>query len=173
MRHLLFICLLLFCVACEENESVDPTIMPEATTTGANTFGCLVDGWVYTSGRWGMPSAEYLEREEGSSVTVSAQVGLGSYIRFTIADPKEGETLPYVNLSFENQNMEDGKVYISRMSDGVFSGTFEGGRITEGRWREMLTEAPSFMRIYPPSLLMKLLISSRLIRCDWWTRRKW
>ena len=64
MRHLLFICLLLFCVACEENESVDPTIMPEATTTGANTFGCLVDGWVYTSGRWGMPSAEYLEREE-------------------------------------------------------------------------------------------------------------
>lgn len=39
MRHLLFICLLLFCVACEENESVDPTIMPEATTTGANTFG--------------------------------------------------------------------------------------------------------------------------------------
>ena len=113
MRHLLFICLLLFCVACEENESVDPTIMPEATTTGANTFGCLVDGWVYTSGRWGMPSAEYLEREEGSSVTVSAQVGLGSYIRFTI---------------------EDGKVYISRMSDGVFSGTFEGGRITEGRF---------------------------------------
>ena len=103
MRHLLFICLLLFCVACEENESVDPTIMPEATTTGANTFGCLVDGWVYTSGRWGMPSAEYLEREEGSSVTVSAQVGLGSYIRFTIADPKEGETLPYVNLCFENQ----------------------------------------------------------------------
>lgn len=101
MRHLLFICLLLFCVACEENESVDPTIMPEATTTGANTFGCLVDGWVYTSGRWGMPAAEYLEREEGSSVTVSAQVGLGSYIRFTIADPKEGETLPYVNLSLK------------------------------------------------------------------------
>ena len=98
MRHLLFICLLLFCVACEENESVDPTIMPEATTTGANTFGCLVDGWVYTSGRWGMPSAEYLEREEGSSVTVSAQVGLGSYIRFTIADPKEGETLPYLKI---------------------------------------------------------------------------
>ena len=108
--------------------------MPEATTTGANTFGCLVDGWVYTSGRWGLPVAEYLEWEEGSSMTVSAQVGLGSCIRFTIADPKEGETLPYVNLSFENQNMEDGKVYISRMSGGVFSGTFEGGRITEGRF---------------------------------------
>ena len=52
MRHLLFICLLLFCVACEENESVDPTIMPEATTTGANTFGCLVDGCgIFGAGR--------------------------------------------------------------------------------------------------------------------------
>lgn len=126
MRHLLFICLLLFCVACEENESVDPTIMPEATTTGANTFGCLVDGWVYTSGRWGMPAAEYLEREEGSSVTVSAQVGLGSYIRFTIADPKEGETLPYVNLSFENQNMEEGNglhlPYVGRRVQRHFRG---------------------------------------------------
>ena len=114
MRHLLFICLLLFCVACEENESVDPTIMPEATT----------------------------------SVTVSAQVGLGSYIRFTIADPKEGETLPYVNLSFENQNMEDGKVYISRMSDGVFSGTFEGGRITEGRFDLKYTDRGSVLHAY-------------------------
>lgn len=134
MRHLLFICLLLFCVACEENESVDPTIMPEATTTGANTFGCLVDGWVYASGRWGLPVAEYWEGEEGSEMTISVQTGLDSYIRFTIVDPKQGETLPYGNASFENQKMEDGKVYISRMSDGVFSGTFEGGRITKGRF---------------------------------------
>ena len=52
MRHLLFICLLLFCVACEENESVDPTIMPEATTTGANTFGCLVDGGCLLRNIW-------------------------------------------------------------------------------------------------------------------------
>ena len=87
MRHLLFICLLLFCVACEENESVDPTVMPEATTTGANTFGCLVDGWVYTSGRWGLPVAEYWEREEGSGMTVSAQVGLGSFIVLRLPTP--------------------------------------------------------------------------------------
>ena len=46
MRHLLFICLLLFCVACEENESVDPTIMPEAWLTAgciqAAGGGCLL-----------------------------------------------------------------------------------------------------------------------------------
>lgn len=27
-----------------------------------------------------------------------------------------------------------GKVHITRMSDGIFSGTFEGDRITEGRF---------------------------------------
>ena len=134
MRHILFLCLMFFCIACEENESVDPTLMPEATTTGANTFGCLVDGWVYVSGRWGLPAAEYTQLEDSIGMTVSAQVGFGSYLRFTIANPKQGETLPYTDVSFDNQNMGDGKVHITRMSDGIFSGTFEGDRITKGRF---------------------------------------
>ena len=134
MRHILFLCLMFFCTACEENESVDPTIMPEATTVGANTFGCLVDGWVYVSGRWGLPAAEYTQLEDSTGMTVSAQVGFGSYLRFTIANPKQGETLPYTDVSFDNQNMGDGKVHITRMSDGIFSGTFEGDRITKGRF---------------------------------------
>lgn len=134
MRHLLFICLLFLCVACEENESVDPTIMPEATTVGANTFGCLIDGWVYAGGRWGLPTAEYTLMEDRASITVSAQVGFDSYLRFSIANPQPGETLPCTNVSFDNQNIGEGKVYITRMSDGVFSGTFEGGRITKGRF---------------------------------------
>ena len=42
MRHLLFICLLLFCVACEENESVDPTIIPGRIHLVAwLTAGCI------------------------------------------------------------------------------------------------------------------------------------
>ncbi len=37
------------CCSCDrEDFSADPTIMPPATQTGANTFGCLIDGWVYT-----------------------------------------------------------------------------------------------------------------------------
>ena len=37
------------CCACDgEDFSADPTLMPPATQTGANTFGCLIDGWVYT-----------------------------------------------------------------------------------------------------------------------------
>mgnify|MGYP000727257653 FL=1 len=34
------------CCACDgEDFSADPTLMPPATQTGANTFGCLIDGW--------------------------------------------------------------------------------------------------------------------------------
>lgn len=134
MKHILFICLLFFCIACEENKSVDPTLMPEATATGTNTFGCLVDGWVSVSGRWGLPVAEFTQLEDSTSMTVSAQIGFDSYLRFSIPNPKQGETLPYTNVSFDNQKIGDGKVRITRMSDGIFSGTFEGDRITEGRF---------------------------------------
>lgn len=134
MKYILSIFLLLFCIACEENKSVDPTIMPEATTTGANTFGCLLDGWVYVGGRWDMPAAEYAQLPDSSSMTISAKVGFDSYLRFTIANPKQGETLPYTNVVFDNQTIEDGKVHITRMSDGIFSGTFEGERLTKGRF---------------------------------------
>ena len=38
------------CCACDgEDFSADPTLMPPATQTGANTFGCLIDGWVSVS----------------------------------------------------------------------------------------------------------------------------
>ena len=134
MKHILFICLLFFCVACDENESVDPTVMPEATTIGANTFGCLVDGWVYVGGRWGLPAAEYVQLADSTGMTVSAQVGFDSYLRFSIANPKQGETLPYTNVFFDNQKIGEGKVHITHMSGGVFSVTFEGDRITKGRF---------------------------------------
>lgn len=134
MKHLIVICLLFCCIACEENRSVDPTLIPEATTTGANTFGCLVDGWVYVSGRWGLPTAEFIQLEDSSGMTVSAEVGFDSYLRFTIANPQQGETLPYTHASFDNQVIGDGTIHITRMSDGTFSGTFEGDRITKGRF---------------------------------------
>lgn len=134
MKHILFICLLFFCIACEENKSVDPTLMPEATTTGENTFGCLIDGWVYVSGRWGLPAAEFIQMEDSAGMTVSAQVGFDSYVSFTIANPQQGETLPCTNMTFENQTIGDGKVHIARMSGGIFSGTFESDRITKGRF---------------------------------------
>lgn len=38
--------------SCTEDESIDITVLPSATTTGANTFGCLMDGWIYVGGRY-------------------------------------------------------------------------------------------------------------------------
>ena len=33
--------------SCTEDESIDITVLPSVTSTGANTFGCLMDGWIY------------------------------------------------------------------------------------------------------------------------------
>ena len=81
-----------------------------------------------------LPVAEFTQLEDSTGMTISAQIGFDSYLRFSIPNPKQGETLPYTNVSFDNQKIGDGKVHITRMSDGIFSGTFEGDRITEGRF---------------------------------------
>jgi hypothetical protein len=38
--------------SCRNNKLIDVTVLPEPTETGAQTFGCLVDGWVYVGGRY-------------------------------------------------------------------------------------------------------------------------
>ena len=124
MKHILFICLLFFCIACEENKSVDPTLMPEATATGTNTFGCLVDGWVSVSGRWGVPVAEFTQLEDSTGMTISAQIGFDSYLRFSIPNPKQGETLPYTNVSFDN---------LRAMGAFLISAEKQNGKITKLR----------------------------------------
>ncbi|WP_321335372.1 hypothetical protein [uncultured Bacteroides sp.] len=135
MKHLLFICTLLLCIACKEDKSVDPTIMPQATTSGQNTFGCVIDGWLYASGRWGIPTASYIiEGENDTEITINAEVNFSSYIHFIIINPKQGETTSYTDASFDTQSLEDGNVYITRMSDGIISGTFKGTRMLEGRF---------------------------------------
>ena len=67
-------------------------------------------------------------------VEIGAIVRCESESNYTTFYLKSGETLPYTNVSFDNQKIGDGKVHITRMSDGIFSGTFEGDRITEGRF---------------------------------------
>nr|WP_320058610.1 hypothetical protein [uncultured Bacteroides sp.] len=135
MKYLVLICALFLCMACEEDRSVDPTIMPQATTTGENTFGCLMDGWVYVSGRWGTPVTTYSKQEGDTyNMTISAEVDLKSYITFTILNPKQGQIVDYTDASFDTQSLEDGKVRITRMSNGIISGTFEGTRMTKGRF---------------------------------------
>ena len=45
-KYILILLSVLCCIGCDrEDETVDITVMPPATTIGAETFGCLIDGW--------------------------------------------------------------------------------------------------------------------------------
>lgn len=151
---------LVLCCSCEleEDFSVDPTIMPPATQTGANTFGCLIDGWVYTGQRYDSDhKASYYpayNEDEKDTVNIYVRVDTNASISFNIIDPKEknitiysvsggtdnDQTL-YTDAVFTNEDkqeekLEDGIVKITRfdLKDRVISGTFEGGRMKEGRF---------------------------------------
>lgn len=82
------------CCACNgEDFSADPTLMPPATQTGANTFGCLIDGWIYTGQRYGPDhKASYYpayNEDEKATVHVYVWVDTNTSISFNIIDPKE------------------------------------------------------------------------------------
>lgn len=134
MKKAIVLCLLLLCISCNEDRSVDPSIMPEATTVGKNTFGCLIDDWVYISQRWGTPKVHYIAVEDSTAITIEAKVGFTSVIKLTLINPTEGEIVEYKDVLFENQKFENGQALITRMSDGIISGTFEGKRIVKGRF---------------------------------------
>lgn len=134
MKKILFVLMLALCCACEEDKSVDPTLMPEATTTGENTLGCLIDGWVYASGRYGKPSASVYDDDGNSYVTIQARVGAFSYIEFTLINPRQGAACQYINAYFDDASLEDGQAYITRMNGSIISGTFSGETVKEGRF---------------------------------------
>lgn len=96
MKKLLFLFLLVCCCACDEDKTVDPTLMPEATTTGANTLGCLIDGWVYASGRYGTPSVRFSDDEENHYVEIDAAVGVFSSLHLVLVNPRQGTYYLYL-----------------------------------------------------------------------------
>lgn len=147
---------LIVCCSCEDH-SIDPTLMPPATNKGANTFGCLIDGWVYTGGRYSEPHASYYTAPEAgvkSVMDIKVQVDENAYISFRIIDPRkkdiiiysassetDNEPNIYTDAVFKNEDnrteeLGDGIVNITRfdINDKVISGTFEGGRVREGRF---------------------------------------
>ncbi len=137
MNKLLSLLLLLMplCFAsCEEDESVDPSLMPDATTEGVNTFGCLIDGWVYTSGRYGLPEVKDESTAEENRLVIIAPVGLfGEAVRLTLLNPAEGVTCA-CTIEGTAEVREEGQAFISRKDGWIVSGTFSGERVTEGRF---------------------------------------
>ena len=78
------------CCSCDrEDFSADPTIMPPATQTGANTFGCLIDGWVYTGQRYDSDdkASYYPARNEDEKAIVS--IDAVSYTHLTLPTNRE------------------------------------------------------------------------------------
>ena len=134
MKKLLFLFLLVCCCACDEDKTVDPTLMPEATTTGANTLGCLIDGWVYASGRYGTPSVRLSDDEENHYVEIDAAVGVFSSLHLVLVNPRQGTTCTYTDAVLDEGDLGDGEAYITRMDGTIISGTFSGGSIKEGRF---------------------------------------
>lgn len=144
MKKYLLILLSVICLgSCAEDTSIDVTVMPPATTTGANTFGCLVDGWVYVGGRYnnkdfgGWAAKSFLYNEKEDKLTGYISVTFDYNISFTILSPQEGKNAVLTDLQFNNDKQEDGIVFISRFDkkDKIISGTFGNeNRITNGRF---------------------------------------
>ena len=133
-----------------EDESIDITVLPSATTTGANTFGCLMDGWIYVGGRylnwghsyvWTYDSFHYYTEEDKLSVSVSVKPGIN--LSFTILSPQEGKESTITDIEFGREELEDGTAFISRFDTEmkIISVTFGNGkRLTNGRFDIHYTE---------------------------------
>lgn len=134
-KQLFLILALLCCFGCEEeDETVDITVMPPATTIGANTFGCLIDDWLYVGGRYS--SILFIYNTASEKVEASVQVKKGTSISFTIDSPQEGKESTFTNTRFDVEKLKEGKVFITRFDreKQIISGTFAGGRISNGRF---------------------------------------
>ncbi len=134
LYSLFLILLSAWLVSCEEDKSVDPTLMPEATMEGANTFGCLIDGWVYASGRFGLPQVKDESSGSESRFVLTAPVGTFEAVSLTFLNPVAGQECDYTAVTSGGEDLGAGRASISRRDGFVFSGTFAGGRISEGRF---------------------------------------
>lgn len=144
MKYLysLLVACLCFTACNDEDLSVDPTILPEATSEGRGTLGCVVDNWIYTGGRYGKPTANYyLDHTTGrDSLVISARVDDEKLFSFTIYAPREKGTSLFVDACLGRDSLGRGQAYISTLRNGVVSGTFGNERIKDGRFDLNYTE---------------------------------
>ena len=156
MKKIFFICFLtLMCASCDEDEWVDVTVMPEETVGGAQTFGCLVDGWLYVGGRYSdpgfygsTPSINFICNADKTKVAVKVKVRKYEYITFTINNPKAGEQCTFTEAKHilepesgtgasNTIDLGSGIVEITRFDDTIISGRFgsdTGKPISHGRF---------------------------------------
>ena len=141
--------LAIFLASCNTDRSIDPTVMPEESAIGAQTFGCLVDGWLYIGGRYSklygtfdpQGSIQFIYDAVSNNMNVEVKVKAKGktyeYIAFTINNPIKGENCTFTNARWlDKENNLDialgngtGTVEIIQFdkSEKVFSGRFYSG----------------------------------------------
>lgn len=138
MKKYIFPFLFLFLLAgCYEDQTVDITVMPEETTVGANTFGCLIDGWVYVGGRYHINSPISFDfNPKNKTMRVVVWIKPYSNLYFIIQNPEEGKQMTFTDAGWDFGQLRDGTVTITRFDTEkqIISGRFEGGRIEHGRF---------------------------------------
>lgn len=153
-KYILILFSMFFLGSCSEDESVDITVMPPVTATGADTFGFLADGWVYVGGRyWSQswsggelwPAQSFHYHKEDGKLTAHVSVKPSLDISFTILSPEEGKECVLTDIRFGNEEQEDGTAHITRLDtkERIISGTFgNNARLTKGRFDIHYTTAP-------------------------------
>ncbi|AFM03424.1 hypothetical protein Fleli_0975 [Bernardetia litoralis DSM 6794] len=153
MRKLLFSCFVLFiflCAKCEDDTPKNPIdLLPPVTQTGANTFGCLVDGEAFTPD--GTPLSlinQYTYSNDGYYFSVSgSKSGNGFFKSIGLATEElefgleQGNTYNLTEIRKNNayatyyfysthkvngvtSEQYTGEMTITRFNDNVIAGTF-------------------------------------------------
>jgi hypothetical protein len=108
--------------------TVDTSVMPPVTETGAHTFGCLVSGWVYVGGRYydnggvgiynDLNSIVFTYRSSSNTVDVRVKVEgeqdypTNKYLKFTINNVDIAKPAP------QECNFSNARFSISREDNG-------------------------------------------------------
>jgi hypothetical protein len=128
------------CNSCEEEEW---TMLPPETQTGANTFGCYINGELFVSkkgpGQLGLPNPSAIYSRSGNTLEMSIFNKKNDRIHINIYDPKEQLSSLLLDVDYDPENNDfyykaerkdernRGKIYltkfdtINKIASGIFS----------------------------------------------------
>lgn len=119
---LIFLCSLLIGSSCRKHKPVDPVSqLPPETQTGANTFGCLVNGQVFK------PGGNSLSGPNLSSVYQYLYLNsLNGYV-FSVnaADKKDPCDIKQIGFRFDSISMNVGTYLLTLMQKGKGGGGYQ------------------------------------------------
>ena len=173
---LLYVCLLACLGGCKQClKAPAPNKLPDATQTGANTFGCMLNGnlWVAQGSRSGFnpgqrpnPNINYDATYNGGALDVSGSIilddetqsnmvitgsNIGSIGTYSLNKAKSG-------IHFEHTNFVNSLVYYN---DGYEGDMFSGGELTITKLDKVnkIISGTFYITIEKPKLGKKIVIT--------------